>query len=283
MTSVCKTWSMPAQFVNGLCASEYHPEDGLNACAVCARAVSGIGDPIVQTSDAATCIVWKQPDADHFNGFCTNSFRLNTPDNHVNVSRGCSICAGPTGVFGPVCTGCSGLAPAAYLVDITIDGNGIAGGSPDYGCGIASYSGEFILYHGPTSCVWSSAEKELRAYSPGSSGTDPVICEAIPGTDVRSRVELRLSTVNVAGVMKTVYAVKANWYAGESSYGSNATPCSVTSRGIASTLDCFEPVANCAFYSRVINIGLSTQWANPYVNRTGGGVQIEMTASVRPL
>ena len=131
--------------------------------------------------------------------------------------------------------------------------------------------------------MWSSAEKELRAWSSGGSGTNPVTCEVIPGTDVRSRVELRLSTVNVAGVLKTVYAVKANWYAGELSYGSNLTPCSVTARGVASTLDCFEPVANCAFYSRVINISLSTQWANPYVNITGGGVQIEMTASVRPL
>lgn len=230
-----------------------------------------------------TCVTWKQPDANHFNGFCTNKFRLTTPPYEVRVDNGCDVCAGPKAISIPNCTGCSGDAPLSYLVDITIDGNGVSGGSPDYGCGIASYSGEFALYHGPSNCVWSSAEKELRAYSVGGSGTDPVTCEAIPDSNARSRVELRLSTVNVVGSLKTVYSVKVNWFGGESPYGAGLNLCSVTARGIASTLDCFEPVAHCEYYSRIINIGLSTQWANPYVNITGGGNQIEMTASVRPL
>ena len=281
--STCRTWSMPAKFINGLCASEYKPEDGLNACVLCVKPVEDLGDPVLETSDASTCIVWEQSDALHFHGFCTNSFRLKTPGNHVRISRGCRMCSDPARLFGPECTGCSGLAPPAYVVNITIDGNGVSGGSPDYGCGIASYSGEFALYHGPSNCIWSSAEKELQTYSVNGSGTDPVTCDAISDSNARPRVQLRLSTVNVVGVLKTVYAVTVNWYGGESPYGTGLNLCSVTARGIASTLDCFEPVANCEYYSRVINIGLSTAWANPYVNGTGGGNQIEMTASVRPL
>lgn len=283
MASVCKTWSMPTSSINGLCASEYVAESGRNDCSACAKPVENVGDPVAFTSDDTTCIIWRQPDPLHFNGFCTNKFRLSTPQDHVRVSRGCMLCAGPKAISISDCTGCSGDAPLSYLVDITIDGNGSSGGSPDYGCGIASYSGEFVVYNSGADCVWRSAEKELRSYATAGSASNPVTCEAITDSNARSRVELRLSTISVAGVLKTVYSITVNWYGGESSYGSGVNLCSVVARGVASTLDCYEAVADCEHFTRVINIGSSTQWANPYVNITGGGDQIEMTASIRPL
>lgn len=44
----------------------------------------------------ATCVTWKQPDANHFNGFCTNKFRLTTPPYEVRVDNGCDVCVKPT-------------------------------------------------------------------------------------------------------------------------------------------------------------------------------------------
>ncbi len=231
----------------------------------------------------ATCVTWKQPDANHFNGFCTNKFRLTAPPYDVRVDNGCDACVKPKKRSALGCTGCSDDAPLSYLVDITIDGNGSSGGSPDYGFGIASYSGEFRVYNSGADCVWRSAEKELRSYATAGSASNPVTCEAISDSNARSRVELRLSTISVAGVLKTVYLITVNWYGGESSYGSGLNLCSVVARGVASTLDCYEAAANCEHFTRVINIGSSTQWANPYVNITGGGDQIEMTASIRTL
>lgn len=44
----------------------------------------------------ATCVTWKQPDANHFNGFCTNKFRLTTPPYGASVDNGCEVCVNPT-------------------------------------------------------------------------------------------------------------------------------------------------------------------------------------------
>lgn len=54
----------------------------------------------------ALCATWKQPDATHFNGFCTNRFRLTTPDEDVHVEHGCDICVTP-GTVTDVCNPCA--------------------------------------------------------------------------------------------------------------------------------------------------------------------------------
>lgn len=231
------------------------------------------------------CVKWKQADATHFNGFCTNQFRQTTPPSGVKVDGGCYICVGPAQRYG-VCTGCVVPPPRTYIATINIDGNGIGPGNPDFGCGTSSYGGEFLLYSGPSACEWSSAEKELRARSSAGSGTNPVICEAIEGLSsvVRSRVTMQISSLTVMGTLRTVFAVTANWYGAHGPYATGLQLCSVTSRGFASKLDCWEAVSDMPHHSKEINIGLlALTWANPYVNFSGGGAQITMTASVRPL
>lgn len=54
----------------------------------------------------ATCVTWKQPDANHFNGFCTNKFRLTTPPYDVRVDNGCDVCVKPGFEYGPCLTHC---------------------------------------------------------------------------------------------------------------------------------------------------------------------------------
>ena len=52
----------------------------------------------------AVCVTWKQPDGDHFNGFCTNRFRLTTPPAGVTVGEQCELCVTP--MPAPPPTGC---------------------------------------------------------------------------------------------------------------------------------------------------------------------------------
>ena len=52
------------------------------------------------------CATWKQADADHFNGLCTNRFRLTTPPVGVKVHGGCTLCMNP-GAFVDVCNPCA--------------------------------------------------------------------------------------------------------------------------------------------------------------------------------
>lgn len=60
----------------------------------------------------ATCVTWKQPDANHFNGFCTNKFRLTTPPYDVRVDNGCEVCAKPEQEIGV----CNSLCSVPFLV-----------------------------------------------------------------------------------------------------------------------------------------------------------------------
>lgn len=66
------------------------------------------------------CVTWKQPDGDHFNGWCTNRFRLTTPPEGVAVVGGCQLCVTPISREPPVdCFGCSSTAnewPLSYTL-----------------------------------------------------------------------------------------------------------------------------------------------------------------------
>ena len=64
------------------------------------------------------CATWKQADADHLNGFCTNTFRLTLPPTGVTVG-GCSVCVSPIEGIGN-CANCILPPPAAYNVTISV-------------------------------------------------------------------------------------------------------------------------------------------------------------------
>jgi hypothetical protein len=207
-------------------------------------------------------------------GRCVSTFQ---PD---DGNPSCPICVGPELIYG-TCSGCVSSPPHTYVATLTIDGNGIAGGTPDYGCGIASYSGEFLLYYGPSNCIWSSAELELNCSSSNGTGTSPVTCVPATGLGVRSRVTMQVTSLTVSGTPRTVFLITANWRGGTENNPLQQS--SVTSRGIASKIDCFEAIDDAPYFARDINIGTSLTWANPYVNSSGAGAQIQMTASIRPL
>lgn len=59
-------------------------------------------------------MTWRQPDGDHFNGFCTNRFRLTTPPHDVKVDDGCHICVDPSQTPTPCDLFRSGSDPALY-------------------------------------------------------------------------------------------------------------------------------------------------------------------------
>ena len=54
----------------------------------------------------SVCATWKTVDATHFNGFCTNRFRLATPVDDVHVENSCDICITPGIPATDVCNPC---------------------------------------------------------------------------------------------------------------------------------------------------------------------------------
>lgn len=220
-----------------------------------------------------TCRQWVRR-LDEFMPLCTNEFfpSLGTD--------GCSICVSPQIVAG-VCSACGTTpVPRTYRVTLAIDGNGAAGGTPDYGCG-TDYNREFLLYW-VSGCTWESSEKEIYSECPSpSSGTDAVTCTTITsGWTPRARVSMVVSSRISSTGLNTVYTVTANWRT-DATTGYSLYNNSVSARGYAAACD--KP-ASALFYSRSLRFNTpSTKWANPFVNYIGGGYQLTMTASVAPL
>ena len=218
-----------------------------------------------------TCKQWTIP-VSQFSPLCTNEFRP------VIGTDGCPICVAPQVVQG-VCSACTSLIiPRTYRVTLSIDGNGVAGGTPDYGCG-TDYNREFLLYW-VSGCLWESSEKEIYSSCPGaSSATDAVVCTDISAYSPRARVSLTVSTRTTSTSLDTVFTVAANWRSHAVS-GYNQT---VRSRGY--TTDC-DKSASCLFYDRSLSFNSAASagvWANPFVGEIGGGRQLTMTATVAPL
>lgn len=90
----------------------------------------------------ATCVTWKQPDANHFNGFCTNKFRLTTPPYDVRVDNGCDLCVVP---FRPATASCCCPSPKLTHQRMLYLHVEYTGSEPNLACYLESAIGDFVL------------------------------------------------------------------------------------------------------------------------------------------
>lgn len=116
----------------------------------------------------ATCVTWKQPDANHFNGFCTNKFRLTTPPYDVRVDNGCDLCVKPTNaLYNNTCLCPDGFVDGPRLYNLQVDEiNG-----PWYGVSrpYADTYGSFTLTNrGPNGTYSCGASCEIVVQQPNS-------------------------------------------------------------------------------------------------------------------
>lgn len=225
------------------------------------------------------CFTWSQASDKSITGLCSMELQMETVR---NMRNGCPVCISPRPLFG-VCNGCVEPPPAAYRVTIALDSNGAGAGNPDMGCG-AEYNREFICYSSEP-CVWESIEREKSCTA--SVLSPNVTCGNIT-TSNRARVKLQVFATTIADVLVTRWVVTAAWSirAGPgfpSWLFSN--PCSVTARGHASGLDCYEPVS-ASYYSRVWSLGdgsAGSGGGNPMLAYDYGGSLVTMSATIRPL
>lgn len=86
-------------------------------------------------------MTWKQPDGDHFNGFCTNRFRQVTTPAGVKVNGGCHLCVHPaTAYHSPCCCPAPKLSHRVLTLTAVYTGGGV---QP---CYITPAFGTFLLY-----------------------------------------------------------------------------------------------------------------------------------------
>lgn len=115
----------------------------------------------------ARCVTWKQPDANHFSGFCTNRFRLTTPPELVTVNGGCELCVIPLNAN----TGDCGCPPPKEYRGIHYLKVTPRNELQEFDCEFEAALGEFLLFG---TCSGESRERQVRRNWPIGVGCDDI-------------------------------------------------------------------------------------------------------------
>ena len=162
------------------------------------------------------CVTWKQPDLNHFNGFCTNRFRQTIPPNGVVIEGGCFVCVVPIEVpagIGTVTRSCipddgrciGDTGPTTFQIMVTSQT-----GTQD-AC-FPQYQGTFLLYvTSDASSCFNYESTEIEIVTPGcaEAGTGVVRWFAA-FANITGSVELSVvAKYNIGGISTTLIRYSA--------------------------------------------------------------------------